>query len=31
MELDEDPRFESYTEEVDWEKQCERAIQFSMK
>jgi hypothetical protein len=31
MEVDEDPKYESYIEEINWEKTLERAIQFSMK
>lgn len=31
MEIDSDPRYESYTEEIDWDKQRDKAIQFSMK
>lgn len=31
MEVDEDSKYESYKEEVDWEKNLEKAIQFSMK
>lgn len=31
MEVDEDSKYESYKEEVDWEKNLEKAIQFTMK
>lgn len=31
MEVDEDPKYENYIEEIDWEKNLERAIEFSMK
>ena len=31
MEVDTDPKYENYQEEIDWDKNCEKAIQFSMK